>query len=75
MEAVLEEVKTWTLNANDRCDAKDCKAQAYVDVKGVTGNVLFCSHHYNKFNGDKLKSFAFEIIDERERLVENRTKE
>jgi hypothetical protein len=79
MEAVVEETKTWTLNANDRCDAKECKAQAYVDVKGVTGNLLFCSHHYNKIMSnekasEKMNAFAFETIDERERLIENRTK-
>lgn len=75
----VEEKVSWTLTANDRCDAKECKAQAYVDVKGVTGNLLFCSHHYNKImsneiGSEKMKAFAFETIDERERLIENRTK-
>jgi hypothetical protein len=74
---VEEAVKTkeWTLRIADRCDAKDCGAQAYVNVKGISGELLFCSHHFNKFDGDKLQAFAFEIIDERERLIENRTKE
>ena len=76
---VLEEVKTWTLTANDRCDAKDCGAQSYVKVTGVTGSLFFCSHHYNKIinsvkGSEKMNSFAFETIDERERLIENRTK-
>lgn len=73
---VIEDTKQWTLTAMDRCDA-GCSAQAYVIVKGVTGELMFCSHHYNKFLNDaktseKLKSFAYEIIDETERLIENR---
>lgn len=75
MVDTTEETKVWTLNALDRCDAASCNAQAYVHVKGIAGELLFCSHHYNKFNTDKLKAFAFEVIDERERLIENRMKE
>jgi hypothetical protein len=33
---------------------------------------MFCGHHYDTSNNDKLKAFAFEVIDERERLIENR---
>jgi hypothetical protein len=70
----------WTLKISDRCDAKNCGAQAYVQTTGVTGDLLFCSHHYNKIINnpvgyEKMMAFAFEIIDERERLIENRTKE
>lgn len=75
-EAVKQE---WTLNSLDRCDTKNCGAQAYVKTIGVTGDLLFCSHHYNKIMNstigyEKMMAFAFEIIDERERLIENRTK-
>jgi hypothetical protein len=66
----MVETKEWVLTAADRCDS--CYAQAYVQVKGVSGEILFCGHHYDASNGDKLKAFAFEVIDERERLVENR---
>ena len=70
--------KEWVLNANDRCDS-GCNAQAYVWVKGVDGDLLFCAHHYEKIMSnpagyDKMISFAMEIIDEREKLVENRLK-
>ena len=68
----MVETKEWTLTALDRCDS--CGAQAYVLVRGISGELTFCAHHYNKSNGEKLKSFAFEVIDERERLVENRLK-
>jgi hypothetical protein len=70
------EQKEWQLKAVDRCDS--CGAQAYVMVKGATGELLFCNHHYEKImnNPDsytKMMSFMLEVIDEREKLVENRT--
>jgi len=68
---VLEEQKVWLLTGLDRCDA--CGAQAYVWVKGMSGDLLFCGHHYAKADGEKLKAFAFETIDERERLIENKS--
>ena len=67
---LLEETKQeWQLTGNDRCDS--CGAQAYVRVTGVTGSLDFCGHHYHA-NQDKLESFAFETIDERDKLIENR---
>lgn len=67
----------YILNATDRCDR--CNAQAYVMIKGSTGELLFCGHHYDKImnNPDaytKMMSFMLEVVDERDRLVENRTK-
>ena len=75
---VEQETKEWTLKVVDRCDS--CNAQAYVNVKGVSGELFFCGHHYenivnNAVGYDKMMKFAFEIIDERERLIENRLKE
>lgn len=75
---VAEEVaKDWVLTANDRCDS--CSAQAYVRIKGSTGELYFCGHHYEKImnNPDaytKMMGFMLEVLDERERLVENRAK-
>ena len=59
------------LTANDRCDS--CDAQAYVQVSGVTGDLLFCSHHYNKIMDnavgyDKMMKFMYKVLDERYRL-------
>ena len=68
----MVETKEWVLTAMDRCDS--CGAQAYVQVRGISGELMFCAHHYNKADGEKLRSFAFEVIDEREKLVENRLK-
>ena len=65
----------WQLKAIDRCDK--CGAQAYVQVKGSTGDLMFCGHHYEKIMNDpdaytKMMAFMLEVIDERDRLVENR---
>ena len=65
----------WELNALDRCDS--CGSQAYVWVTGVSGELFFCGHHYNKIMStavgyDKMMKFAFKIVDETEKLIENR---
>jgi hypothetical protein len=67
--------KEWFLTITDRCDR--CSAQAYVMVKGSTGDLLFCGHHYDKIMNNpntykKMMSFMFEVVDERERLVDNK---
>ena len=73
------EVKERQLTLNDRCDSASCGAAAYVNVKGVAGELMFCAHHYNKIMDNaeaykKMMSFAFEVIDERDFLyAENRT--
>ena len=68
------------LDANDRCDSENCNAQAYVHAIGVIGGLMFCAHHYNKIMDnavgyDKMMKFAYQIVDEREKLIENRAKE
>ena len=73
---VITDKKEWTLNVIDRCDA-NCSAQAYVKAVGMSGELLFCSHHYNQIINNavgyaNLEKFAYQIIDERERLIENR---
>jgi len=67
--------REWKLKTIDRCDK--CNAQAYVLIKGSTGNLLFCGHHYEKImnNPDsytKMMAFMLEVIDEREKLIENK---
>lgn len=69
------QTKEHVLKVIDRCDK--CGAQAYVMVKGSTGDLLFCGHHYDKVmnNPDaytKMMAFMLEVIDERDKLVENR---
>ena len=71
IEPVSQPESTWVLTGLDRCDK--CGAQAYVRVTGVTGSLDFCGHHYTRYQ-EKLSAFAFETIDERERLIENKSK-
>jgi hypothetical protein len=73
---MLTKEKTSTLTALDRCDR--CSARAYVLVQGSTGELLFCSHHYNKIidnavGYDKIMKFMTNIIDSRNEL--NQSKE
>lgn len=65
--------KEYSLTVNDRCD--QCYGQAFVSVKGVSGELMFCGHHYSKIvnnpvANEKLRSFVYEINDETERLIE-----
>ena len=71
---MTEEVvqKEWLLKATDRCDS--CASEALVKVTGISGDLMFCGHHYNKImnNADgykKMMSFALTVIDEREKLI------
>ena len=70
--------KEWILGPKDRCDS--CSAEALVNVKGVSGELLFCGHHYNKIMNDKIgydkmMAFMYEIIDERDKLIQNKLKD
>lgn len=72
------EVKKWVLKATDRCDS--CAAEALVQVTGLNGELLFCGHHYNKIMNNpegykKMMSFMITIIDERDKLIENKATE
>ena len=69
MAEKTEEVKAYVLGPQDRCDS--CYAEALVWVNGVAGELLFCGHHYNKHES-KLKDYAFEIVDERDKLIQNK---
>jgi hypothetical protein len=71
-------VKEWVLKATYRCDS--CNAEALVQVTGIDGSLMFCGHHYNKIMNDpigykKMMSFMINIVDEREKLIENKAKE
>jgi hypothetical protein len=53
------EIEEIELKVTDRCDA--CQAQAFVYLKGVTGELYFCGHHYAK-NEEKLKFYHTAIL-------------
>ena len=57
------------LTKMDRCDVKDCPAQAWVLVQFITGSLYFCSHHFNE-NEAGLFDTAVDILDESERINE-----
>jgi hypothetical protein len=76
---ITEEIvaKEWVLKATDRCDS--CAAEALVKVTGISGELMFCGHHYNKIMDNpegykKMMSFALTVVDERDKLIENRAK-
>jgi hypothetical protein len=58
-------VEEKVLKIADRCDS--CGAQAFVLVKGVSGELMFCGHHFNKNEAGLIK-FAYEVIDERDSI-------
>jgi hypothetical protein len=57
----------YTLTMADRCDS--CGSQAFVLAKGLSGELLFCRHHYLK-SEDQIKAWAYEILDETEKINE-----
>ena len=74
-EAVAE--KEWLLKATDRCDS--CPSEALVKVTGISGDLMFCGHHYNKIINNpegyaNMMSFMITIIDERDKLIEDKAK-
>lgn len=76
---IKDEVKQeWKLSPIDRCDR--CSAEALVRVTGLNGDLLFCGHHYNKIMDnavgyDKMMKFAITILDERDKLDQNKLKD
>jgi hypothetical protein len=77
---VTEEVveKEWILKATDRCDS--CAAEALVQITGLSGDLMFCGHHYNKIMDNpegykKMISFALTVVDERDKLIQNKLKD
>jgi hypothetical protein len=70
--------KEWILKATDRCDS--CAAEALVKVSGISGELMFCGHHYNKIMDNaegykKMMSFMISVIDERSKLIQDKSKE
>jgi len=76
---ITEEIvqQEWVLGPTDRCDS--CAAEALVKVTGLNGDLTFCGHHYNKIMDNpegyaKMMSFMITIIDERDKLIEDKAK-
>lgn len=57
----MTEERSDVLKNTDRCDR--CDSQAFIWVNGVSGDLLFCRHHFLKYE-DAIRAYAFEIVDE-----------
>lgn len=65
MTEEIQDIQSDMLTANDRCDR--CGGQAYFWVNGISGDILFCRHHFLKWE-EKIRAYAFEIVDESHKL-------
>jgi len=75
LETVVANKTIKELNASDRCD--QCPSQAYVSVLGMSGELMFCGHHFAKIEKNKaayakLKDFAYQINDQRDKISDKR---
>lgn len=57
----MESTEERILTAEDRCDA--CPAQAYYITIFDAGELLFCRHHFLKFE-ENLRESAYYVIDQ-----------
>ena len=60
-------VKEKVLKIADRCDR--CGAQAFVLASGVSGELMFCGHHYHKYEY-KISQWAYKIVNELDTINE-----
>ena len=49
------------LKATDRCDS--CGAQAFVIAEFMSGELMFCGHHYHRWEA-KIAAGAINVIDQ-----------
>ena len=77
MLATTLEKEKLSLTISDRCDTGQCGAQAYVAIRGATGDLFFCAHHYDKIMNNidgynNMVEFTQEILDNRDSINHNR---
>lgn len=75
MPKTIDNIQSKELTALDRCD--QCPGQAFVAVTGITGELFFCGHHFNKIESNevaykKLQDFAYAINDQRDLISDKR---
>ena len=66
-EQTTEKTTHGALTKLDRCDVGSCPAQAFVLVKFDSGDLLFCGHHFSKFEASLYEN-ALDILDERDTI-------
>lgn len=69
MPETKEKVKK-VLKISDRCDR--CGAQAFVLATGVSGELMFCGHHYNEHEY-QITQWAYKIVNELDTINEKST--
>jgi len=60
-------VKEKVLKIADRCDR--CGAQAFILATGVSGELMFCGHHYHK-DEYAITQWAYKIVNELDTINE-----
>ena len=65
MTTPILEVPPVALTYSDRCDR--CGAQAFIKIILLTGELLFCVHHFTQHE-TVLRSATINILDERSKI-------
>ena len=60
-ETKVKKQEDKVLKIADRCDR--CGAQAFILATGVSGELMFCGHHYHKYEY-AITQWAYKIVNE-----------
>jgi ribosomal protein L37E len=66
-ETKVEKKQEKVLKIADRCDR--CGAQAFILATGVSGELMFCGHHYHKYEY-AITQWAYKIVNELDTINE-----
>ena len=66
-ETKVENKQEKVLKIADRCDR--CGAQAFILATGVSGELMFCGHHYQKYEY-AITQWAYKIVNELDTINE-----
>jgi hypothetical protein len=66
-ETKVKKQEDKVLKIADRCDR--CGAQAFILATGVSGELMFCGHHYHKYEY-AITQWAYKIVNELDTINE-----
>jgi ribosomal protein L37E len=66
-ETKVKKQEEKVLKIADRCDR--CGAQAFILATGVSGELMFCGHHYHKYEY-AITQWAYKIVNELDTINE-----
>jgi hypothetical protein len=66
-ETKVKKQEDKVLKIADRCDR--CGAQAFILATGVSGELMFCGHHYHKYEYE-ITQWAYKIVNELDTINE-----